>query len=811
MSGVTKNIIIIFVSILFFSGMIFCQQRGLQGGGIFGNVYDSITKGPIEYANIIVFTSKDSIQQTGTVSNKEGKFNLTGLNPGNYYVDIQFIGYEKHRVNNVKIPNTHLKVDLGNIFLKPSTVNLDNVVVEGTRSPITYQIDKKVIDVSQLGTVISGNAADVLENVPSVTVDIDGNVSLRGSTNFTVLIDGKPTVMDPQDVLQQIPASSIENMEIITNPSAKYDPEGNAGIINIKLKKNKNLGLSGIANANAGVNDKYGGDFLFQYRTSSLNYNFGVDYNRRFFDGTRTSREQFLQNGITSYLNSDGNHNRGRISFGVRGGLDFDLGVTDQLSLGGRYGTRKGQRYSDLNYLQWDQNSTDQIYYLSHNDSYRDGNSFEFNTNYSHKFNLSGHEITSQFVISSESSDESSVSSELQNSVQTNGKETTENGPSTEIEGKIEYVLPFAEKNKFEAGTVGQMDLSKDNTGLYEYNSESNTYVFQPLYSNSTKYNRSNLAVYTLYSDEISNFGYQFGIRGEYTYRTIELTKTNQLFSIDRWDVFPTLHSSYKISDGSQIMASYTKRIHRPHGWALEPFDTWMDANNVRRGNPGLQPEYIDSYELGFQTFFLGATFSNDFYYRNTRNVIERVKSVYSDLVTLNTFDNVGKDYSLGTEFMLSFDLFKFWSINLMGDLYDYRIKGSLLGNEFSRSSFNWNSNFNNSFKITKSTQLQFNVRYHSPSVSSQGRRESFFTTDAALKQDFLNRMIALTFQVRDLFQTGKFEFTSDGIDFNTYTLYKRESPMFMLNVRINFNNYKNKEGERGGDQQNGFGNEEDY
>jgi len=208
-------------------------------GSISGDVFDEGVKAPIEYANIILFNSKDSSQVTGTITNKEGKFLLKDIPVGKFYLYVQFIGYEKKTIGNILISNSQKNIELGNLFIKVSAITLEHVTVQGNRSPITYQIDKKVIDVSQMATTISGNAADVLENVPSVSVDIEGNVSLRGSTNFTVLIDNRPSVMEAQDALQQIAASSIETMEIITNPSSKYDPEGNAGIINIKLKKNK--------------------------------------------------------------------------------------------------------------------------------------------------------------------------------------------------------------------------------------------------------------------------------------------------------------------------------------------------------------------------------------------------------------------------------------------------------------------------------------------------------------------------------------------------------------------------------------------
>ncbi len=235
-----KNTLILFYLILIPLCINAQPQRGYgnSGGVITGTVIDSASKAPIEYANIVVLSLKDTSVITGTVSNSEGKFNVQKVPFGRYFLDVRFIGFKDRRFT-IGLSSQKKEIDLGTIKLKSTAFNLENVVVEGARNPVTYQIDKKVINVDQLGTTISGNAAEVLENVPSVSVDIEGNVSLRGSTNFTVLIDGKPSVMDAQDILQQIPATSIQSIEIITNPSAKYDPEGTAGIINIILKRDR--------------------------------------------------------------------------------------------------------------------------------------------------------------------------------------------------------------------------------------------------------------------------------------------------------------------------------------------------------------------------------------------------------------------------------------------------------------------------------------------------------------------------------------------------------------------------------------------
>ncbi|MDZ7623969.1 MAG: carboxypeptidase-like regulatory domain-containing protein [Ignavibacteriaceae bacterium] len=351
--------IIINISIILFcvSSLSFPQQRqgNFPGGSISGKVIDSSTKHTIEYANIVVFSEKDSAMVTGGVTNSEGFFNLSIDRPGNFRVEVRFIGYDTEVIETA-IGQGNFNIDLGEIQIHPTALLLENIVVEGDRSPVTYEIDKKVINPDQMQTVISGNASDVLANVPSVQVDIEGNVSLRGSQNFTVLIDGRPSLMDAQDALQQIAATSIEKIEIITNPTAKYDADGTAGIINIIMKKNLGQELSGIFNANAGMYDTYGGNFLINYQ-DGFKANIGLDYNQRYFPGDQIQNNIYYLENETSTINSIGEIERERTSFEGRAGIEFSLSDTDILGFGFRGGKRKGGFNRSQNFTEF--SSTD--------------------------------------------------------------------------------------------------------------------------------------------------------------------------------------------------------------------------------------------------------------------------------------------------------------------------------------------------------------------------------------------------------------------------------------------------------------------
>ncbi len=335
------------------------QRRPRLGGQITGLVIEHATRQPVQYAYIILHRQKDNAQVAGTVTDEDGRFLLEKIRPGAYNLIVKFMGFRADTIRDIRIGRKNRILDLGEIPLYEVKISTETIEVVGERAAISYQIDKKVINVSQQHTVISGTAVDVLETVPSVTVDIEGNVSLRGSTNFLVLIDNKPSILDATDALQQIPASAIKDIEIITNPSAKYDPDGTTGIINIITKKNALQGMNGIINLNAGLDDKYGADFLLSYRLDGMNVYVGADFNSRHYPGTRTEERRTTRLDTTTFINSDGSAQRERLTYSLRGGFDYDVTKHDVLSLGIRYGYREGKRTLTQDYLQWTEPETE--------------------------------------------------------------------------------------------------------------------------------------------------------------------------------------------------------------------------------------------------------------------------------------------------------------------------------------------------------------------------------------------------------------------------------------------------------------------
>jgi len=809
---INKYIAVIIIAILLFIPSLNDTALASDGppkGKIKGTVVDEQSREPLEYATVALFNAFNDSLLTGTVTDYLGHFKIDQPDPGRYYVDITFIGFEKSRSDIFSVSVQEENINLGNISLTPLSSMLGEVEIVSKSAPVEYRIDKKVINVDKQITAAGGTAVNVLENIPSVQVDVEGNVSLRGSTGFTVLIDGKPTILEPSDALRQIPAGSIENIEIITNPSAKYEPDGATGIINIITKKNYLDGLSGIVNLDVGNYERYGGDFQLSYRVNKFNFIVGANYNTHPRPGKEVSKRNTISNDTVFYVNSSGDASRGHTSKSIRAGIEYNPTKFDYVSIAGRFGNWNMERTANLLYETYNQPGADYYNYNSNDQTFRGGNYYSLDAVYQHDFKTTDslnpdgksmqlfsngsalHNIKLESSFRHRKNDEYTINElrTLTDSV-TSGRKNVEKGPSQNLRINLDYVLPLNGNNKFESGVQARFDRSTDITELYNLDPFTGEFIIDEDYSNNSEYLRNIFALYALYAGRWNNFGYQAGLRGEYTYRTVSSTGEDDT-KIDRWDYFPTVHLSYNLPLDQQLMASYSRRIDRPRGWYLEPFLTWQNEFNVRQGNPALKPEYIDSFDIGYLKKLGDNFISLEGYYRITHNKIERFRSVYTEDVILTTFENVGEDYSLGSEIMLNFSIFRWWDMNISGNYYYYRIVGSLEEQDFKRSSNNWSSRFNNTFTITDNILFQINSRYNSGSVTAQGTRSGYYTIDAAMKLNFFQKRLAVNLQLRDILGTSKREYTSEGGDFYQYSIYEPSAPIFIVTLTYRFNNYK--------------------
>lgn len=783
---------------IFLSGVqiLFAQSAPIpeRSYKISGKVIDHTNNTPLEYATVRIMSAANMAYVTGSATNADGLFEIKIDQTGTFVAEIHFIGFEKKQITITIDEKTHHK-DIGTVKLSPATHDIEAVSVKANRHAVEYKIDKKVLHVDKQITAISGTAVDVLQNAPSVQVDIEGNVSLRGNSNFTVLIDGRPTVLDATEALEQIPASMIQDIEIITNPSAKYDPEGTAGIINIVTKKRSLEGISGTVGLNIGLDHKYGADLLLNFRNKHFNFFVAADYNDRQYPGSMQTNTVFYGQP-DFFLEALGDRNRGRKSYSARTGVEWFISDKTSVTLSARYGNRGASWKTETAYKQWYDGDNNAQQYLSMEDGARGGDFYSTSLDFQHLFTSVNHKIDGNIMYFSREGNDETINFlfDAQNQI-SDGQKSGEYGPATGVRYRFNYAQPFSKAFEIETGIQGRYRDAQEDNQIFYYNTATQQFDFQTQYSHNVNYLRSIHAAYGLTKGQINSFGYQVGLRAEYTFRDIILNDLNKNFNINRWDFFPTAHFSYQYNDKQQFMASYSKRIDRPRGWFLEPFETWTDAYNVRSGNPDLKPEYIDAYEIGYQTNFGQHALTAELYYRTTKNKIERIRTTWPDEegVILQSFENVGTDYATGLELVLNLLPVKWWEADMTANFYDYRVEGTLNDVVFDESSFTWSLRMNNSFKLGKKTSLQINPFYRAPEVEPQEKEEGYFRVDGAIRHNLFENKMRVTLQLSDIFASGKWEATTETPDLRSYRLYTHRAPIVMLNINWRINNYKDR------------------
>ncbi|MFW5756770.1 MAG: TonB-dependent receptor domain-containing protein, partial [Tangfeifania sp.] len=682
-----------------------------------------------------------------------------------------------------------------------------SVDVVADKAQVEFKLDKKVVNVSQVISAVGGTAVDVLENTPSVQVDIEGNVTVRGSSNFTVLIDGRPSVLSGSEALRQIPSSSIENIEIITNPSAKYEPDGNAGIINLVMKKNSLNGLSGLVNASIGTRDKYRGDFTLNYRTEKFNYFIGADWRDETSYGGMTSNRETYSNDTTFFRFMDGSRNSIRSGYNLKAGTEWFMSDNTTLSLSGEIGKSEGTRFGDGEMYSYTAPATEDIFSVTEETSARKNDFYSANLNFQHNFNSEGHKVEAMAFYSSENGDDVEEESEILANPQFEKLDeyldrvsSLETEKEKEFRFKADYTYPFSETGRFEAGLMSRLENEVEGLAFENYDPVTGSWIVNEEYSSTTDFRRDIHAVYSTYSNALGGLEYMLGLRGELTLREVLNTNAEEASEMNRFDVFPTLHFSYKIKETNELMASYSRRINRPGGWDLDPNPAYFNRYTIRYGNPDLEPEYTDSYELGALKRFGRSYISLDAFRRVTNNKIERYQELGDDGVFYIYSGNFNKDYSTGLELSGNVNFTKWLMVNASVSMFDYRITGDINGEEIDRESTNWNSRMNTTLKFAENSRMQLNAFYRGPSVSAQGESKAMFFTDISYRHEFFERKLSATLSVRDPLGTARFERESYGDDFNSSFEWRREPRVVMLTLSYRINNYKSDDrGDRGG------------
>jgi outer membrane receptor protein involved in Fe transport len=768
------------------------QNRNIpKTGMIAGTVLDQDGK-PLEFAAVAVFTLRDSVLAGGTLTDDKGKFTVTDLpGMGRFRLKISFIGLSTYQSQPILLTMQNSIYNTGNIKMEIAGKNLNEVDITAEKNDFQNTIDKKVYNVDKNIVNTGGSATDVLQNIPSVTVDQDGNVALRGSGSITVYIDGKPSTLtggNRQAILQQIPASAIEEIEVVTNPSAKYDAEGMAGIINIKTRKGKLRGLNGNASLSAGTNNKYNASIGLNNRSAKTNiygnYSYRSDERRSSSDGLQVYKNPVLFNSIETH--TAGEQQNDFHTF--KGGIDYNINNENTLGLSGSYSLRNeddpDQTISLLNYS--DNTILDA---LRSNQTDEKNNTVEGTLDYRRTFKESKKELTASGTYSLSNRDET------QNyfNGQPVGLPYQINKSNAEITAatlQSDYVVPMR-KSKLETG-VKASERQNDNDVHADLLSD-NIYVNDIRYTDHFIYTEYIYAAYALYSGKIKSFDFSAGLRGEEAMTEGNSKATDEIHDNNYFSLFPSAAIKYNWKKTNDLQLSYSRRTNRPNINSLNPFTDYSDTLNIRTGNPDLLPEYIHSGELSYSKTMEKVTASATVYYRHIDDVITRYRLVDPQTgVSTNTVLNFTSGDNIGMEGIFRYQ-FKPGSIMWSFNIFSNTVNGKNIDPDISGTNTNWNTRLTANLKLAKNLSLQLTGMYSAPDKQPQRTIRSMMSgVDAGLKYDFWKGKGSLSLNGTDLFNTRKFDIHMEQDDYIFDSIRKRESRVGTLTFAYRFGSQDN-------------------
>ncbi len=762
----------------FLPGIINAQEKSIE---ITGTVHENQSGKPIEFATIMIKDTETKKNITGSTTSKNGTFSVQTKSLG-FYIEISFIGFEPTIIKDIKAVNG--KVDLGTINLAENNQKLDEVIIRADKSQTEFKLDKRVFNVGKDISSTGMSALELLNNVPSVNVNIEGQISLRGSTGVQILINGKPSVIasEESNALGTITADMIEKVEVITNPSAKYDAEGTSGIINIVIKKEERNGLNGSISVNAGIPDNHSIGISLSRRTEKFNLfsQFGIGYRELPRDEKSINRD--LVNNTSVY--SNGTQYRNETFYNVVLGTDYHINRYNVLTLSGNFAYEVEDQPSHMRYSLLSNGIDDSNWYRDES-TQADNPKWRYELQYKKNFkdykehqllfsalgNFFGKDQSSEFTNTLESG---SIEQQGDQKTRTNFKEA-------KYTFKLDYTQPFSEEFTLETGGQYVMqDVSND----YEVqNLENNDWIQDTTLTNIFEYDQKVLGVYATGAYEGKKWGVKLGLRLENTDLNTLLTNTNEANHQNYTNFFPTVHSSLKLTRKFSLQAGYSRRIFRPRLWHLNPFFNIRSIYNIRTGNPNLKPEFTDSYEFT-GIYVLGKTSLNlGIYYRYTTDAVERVSIVENNVNTSKPM-NIGTNQATGIEFNGKYSPLKWLSFNGDFNYNYYNREGSFNNESFDFYADQWSSKLVAKLKLPADIEFELTGNYHSKHKTVQSEYAENLYASIGLRKKMLKGKAVINFGIRDIFASRAWE--SESIK-TEYYLYNRSQRGRFITLGISY------------------------
>jgi len=763
-------------------------------GSVSGTVIDKLTNTPVESADVVLLSGKDSALIKGISTGADGSFSFTNIAFGSYTIRASLVGHNTVSIKGIILSTDKPSVALDPVKLTSGSATTEEILVETEKSAIQFDGDKKIFNVSQNPMNSSGSAIELLKNIPSVSVDAEGNVSLRGNSNVKITVDGRPFGLDGQNrsqLLEQIPANQIESIELVTNPSSKYEAEGVSGIINIVTKKNKVFGYNGNLLLNAGTGDKYSGAFNLNLKGSNIqffsNYNYSLNNFVITGSSNRTNSLSTIANLFTQTY--DG---RARIrSHFIKGGLDYFINAQNTLGLTFTYQTSRRNRGELIDSREFDVSNSLTSYLVNDYNVSSKNNTLDLALNHSLKFKNPKQTLTTDAIYSQNNNEEDGLN--IENHITPSNPNPGQISEFSKVKDRdfsiqSDYTHPFSEESKLETGYKIRYRNKNNDFINRQYDYNLNQFVINPALTNNFEYSDLVSGVYAQYSGAIGILNYTLGTRVEHSQIKSLLLSNNSETKNNYVDVFPSANISAKLSKSNEMQVSYSRRIRRPGMWELNPFVNSADPNNYYSGNPNLKPEYTDSYELSFIQYLPGTSLTPSLFYRHTKDLISRTRTYIDSNTTLTTFANYTSSTSYGAELIFNTQPVLFWSVNGSVSYYKTEIDASNISSSYVNEGSTWSGRLSSSLFLPFKFSLQLSYFYSGDILAAQATVEPFSSFDAALKKELFDGRLTATFRVSDVFNTLKFKVNiNNDANFREHFERKRDTRIFNFSLSYKF------------------------
>ena len=801
-----KNYLLLTILSILFTNVTIAQEFTLTGV-----VLESETKEELEYA-IVTVLSTDNIVVTDGLTNSKGKFSIT-VKKGEYNLMVEYISHKNFIQEGVNVASN---LKLGNIELDIDAESLDEVEIIAENTTVDIRLDKKIYTVGRDLTVKGGSVSDVLDNVPSISVDVEGNVALRGSEDVRILINGKPSGLvglNSAEALRQLPSESVEKVEVITSPSARYDAQGNGGIINIILRRNKLLGFNGTVNANIGDPKSSGISTNLNYRTGDVNIfnSSGLSDRLRVGDSYAYS-EYYNGDDQSSFIRDNRNWERENNSLFTNTGLEWYIDDNTSITTSFLTSNSEGVNLNKNTTLELDssQDVINETFRLE-NEISKDEN-YEYSLNFDKRFNDEGHKLVVDFQMGENTDNENSILT--QNNLDFEQITSDETNDSKLI--KADYVLPIGENRQFEAGfKIEESDLYQD---YKVYSNLNNNLILDTEQSNVFQYKEQINAIYSQYGFKIDDkYSFLFGVRVEQTKKDIIQITTDELIKKDDTGVFPTFNFGLEISEDESVTFGYSRRLRRPWSRFINPFPSKNSPTSIFRGNPNLDPTYSNNFDLGYlKTFESSFSVNSSMYFQKSTNTFNFITQDTGETVNLGGTDvpiierfpiNLATNARFGFEFNLSYRPSKKWSVNSNFNLYNNKVEGEYNEIDYGSENLSWSMRLNNKLTLPGEIEWQTRMNYRGPREDAVNKTKASYSTDLAFSKDILNEKGTLSLNVRDLFDSSGRISEAFTETFYSESKYRWSSRSFTLNFTYRINQ-KKKRYQREGQSYQGGGDE---